>query len=569
MKRILTTLLAVLMTLSIIYIAPVYGSEPECDLFLQNLDRETKQAAAYLIQKDPATYESFGAKESMIYLNMLRAGRDMSGYQGAFLKSVQESLEKQDGKIIYEDKHGAKLNQVEDDAIYASLILILQACGMNPADFHGYNLVERFENYEPDATMKKDYYGYTVNPYYYCFLTEAAQAIGNSALAEKIFAYETDELYTDGKGMNYYGYSCDNTSMYVLSIPDSKLTGAKARDAKKLVKSYISEAGANYNDTYTNKNGDSTALAMAALSKLGDVEEAINLYGVLYRSFRHASGVYYYDPSGSGNTILSTKDAMTGIYYLKQAVKGKSLTHHYDVTFDWNADHSAADATLFCYLCEKSDQKVKADIKVSDQKADLSHTGQKMITASITKDGVTYSEDYVKQIYHYPKSIKLSCTSTVYTGKALKPTVTVKDETGQKIDPSAYTVTYQNNTNVGTANVTVTFKAAANIKGTVTKTFDIVPKATKISKIAAAKKGFKVTWKKQATQTSGYEVAYDTSSSMKNQKIKKISSNKTTSLKVTKLSAQKKYYVRVRTCKKAGGKTYYSAWSSIKTVTTK
>ncbi|MGI6170795.1 MAG: hypothetical protein ACOYIC_03550 [Butyricicoccus sp.] len=48
-----------------------------------------------------------------------------------------------------------------------------------------------------------------------------------------------------------------------------------------------------------------------------------------------------------------------------------------------------------------------------------------------------------------------------------------------------------------------------------------------------------------------------------------ITSNKTVSKKVTKLTAKKKYYVRIRTYKTVSGKKYYSSWSKAKTVTTK
>jgi len=36
-----------------------------------------------------------------------------------------------------------------------------------------------------------------------------------------------------------------------------------------------------------------------------------------------------------------------------------------------------------------------------------------------------------------------------------------------------------------------------------------------------------------------------------------------------KLSSKKKYYVRIRAYKKSGGKTYYSSWSSAKSIKTK
>lgn len=83
-----------------------------------------------------------------------------------------------------------------------------------------------------------------------------------------------------------------------------------------------------------------------------------------------------------------------------------------------------------------------------------------------------------------------------YNGKAQKPSVTVIDNQGKTVPGKNYTVQYANNKNVGQAAVTVTFKGSYS--GTVTKTFDIVPKGTKISKIKAKKKGFTVKWKKQA-----------------------------------------------------------------------
>ena len=52
-----------------------------------------------------------------------------------------------------------------------------------------------------------------------------------------------------------------------------------------------------------------------------------------------------------------------------------------------------------------------------------------------------------------------------------------------------------------------------------------------------------------------------------------VSKNKTTSKKISKLKAKKKYYVRVRTYKtvKVNGKNtkIYSSWSKAKTVKTK
>ncbi len=169
--------------------------------------------------------------------------------------------------------------------------------------------------------------------------------------------------------------------------------------------------------------------------------------------------------------------------------------------------------------------------------------------------------------------VKLSATAYTYNGKVQKPSVTVKDSKDKTLkDKTDYSVSYSSGCkNVGRYTVKVTLKG--NYSGSKSMTYNINPKGTSVSKVTAAKKGFKVTWKKQATQTTGYQVQYSTSSKFKNAKTVTISKNKTTSKSVSKLSAKKKYYVRMRTYKtvKVNGKSVklYSGWSKAKSVTTK
>ena len=173
---------------------------------------------------------------------------------------------------------------------------------------------------------------------------------------------------------------------------------------------------------------------------------------------------------------------------------------------------------------------------------------------------------------YYPKTISLSTTSYTYDGKAKKPSITVKDSKGKKIASSNYTVSYSSGRkSVGKYTVTIKFKG--NYSGTVKKTFTIKPKSTTLSKVSAGKKAFTVKWKKQTSQTTGYQIQYSTASNFKGAKTVTVSSNKTTSKKISKLKAKKKYYVRVRTYKtvKINGKNtkIYSSWSKAKTVKTK
>ena len=205
----------------------------------------------------------------------------------------------------------------------------------------------------------------------------------------------------------------------------------------------------------------------------------------------------------------------------------------------------------------------------------LGHDNQsKIVPATTSKDGYTADvcsrcgEVSNKVTISAIKTITLKSTSVTYTGKTLKAAVTVKDKKGKTVSSKYYTVSYKNNKNIGKATVTIRFKG--NYSGTVKKTFNIVPKATTISKVEAAKKGFKVTWKKQTTQTTGYEIQYSTDKNFKKAvKTVTISKNKTTSKSITKLVAKKKYYVRIRTYKRVGKTKYYSGWSKISNVTTK
>ena len=65
--------------------------------------------------------------------------------------------------------------------------------------------------------------------------------------------------------------------------------------------------------------------------------------------------------------------------------------------------------------------------------------------------------------------------SQVFTGEAIEPAVIVKDGNTTLVKGTDYTVTYTNNTNVGTAIVTVTYKG--NYNGTQTANFNIIAKS--------------------------------------------------------------------------------------------
>lgn len=157
-------------------------------------------------------------------------------------------------------------------------------------------------------------------------------------------------------------------------------------------------------------------------------------------------------------------------------------------------------------------------------------------------------------------NIDIKYTEKVYSGKALKPSVIVKNVDGEIIPASNYIVTYSNNKKVGKATVTIKFKK--NYAGTVKKTFKIIPKGTSIKKIKGGKGNLVVTWKKQPKEISGYEISYSTSSYFSYAKTYKVKSASKTSAKIGKLGHGNYYYLRIRTYKTVNGKNYYSAWKT-------
>ena len=155
----------------------------------------------------------------------------------------------------------------------------------------------------------------------------------------------------------------------------------------------------------------------------------------------------------------------------------------------------------------------------------------------------------------------------VYNGKAQTQSITLKLGNVTLKKGIDYNVIYKDNKKVGKATITITGIGAYN--GTISKTFVINPKGTTISKLTKGKKQFKTTWKKNTTETTGYQIQYSTSSKFSGAKTVTINKNKTTATTIKKLKGNKKYYVRIRTYKIVNGSKYYSSWSGSKNVTTK
>ena len=184
-----------------------------------------------------------------------------------------------------------------------------------------------------------------------------------------------------------------------------------------------------------------------------------------------------------------------------------------------------------------------------------------------------YSADDPDRISLSKGKVTLSKTSFAYNGSKRGPTVTVKVN-GRKLERgSDYTLitrpsngkTYYSGSKVEDIDVyTVVVEGTGYYKGTVKKTFRIVPGKAKLKSVKVGKKKVTVRWKKQAGGVK-YQVAYKAKNAKKWKKV---------TVKGTKRTFQprvkvKKYQVKVRALKKTDKGTCYGAWSKTKTVKTK
>lgn len=151
-------------------------------------------------------------------------------------------------------------------------------------------------------------------------------------------------------------------------------------------------------------------------------------------------------------------------------------------------------------------------------------------------------------------TVTLSATSYEYNGKAQKPAVTVKYNGNVLSEKTDYTVSYINNTDIGTAKVTVT--GVGRYMGSVNKEFKIKLPAVKGFAIKSKTDTSVIfSWNRNSNAT-GYII--EKQNGTKWTQVTKITSNGTVTYTASKLSAASTHTFRIKAYKTVGNSTYYS-----------
>ena len=147
-------------------------------------------------------------------------------------------------------------------------------------------------------------------------------------------------------------------------------------------------------------------------------------------------------------------------------------------------------------------------------------------------------------------------TSRSYTGKAIRPSVTIRDGAYTLRSGKDYSLYYKDNKNVGTATITV--KGKGSYTGSKKVYFKIIPRETKIVDVSLTRQELTISW----DEVPEADMYYIYRSEDKGVTYKKIATEYagTTSI-VTKFPMGSKYTYRIRCSKIVKGKTYYSLYS--------
>ena len=508
----------------------------------------------------------FTVDNAVDFLTVINSGKDVSAYKDGFVASVKENLDENHAKLLvthteYDSEWNPIVTRVESPAAYGAVILALDALGYNPEAFYGYNLAYSFS--QVDLKNNQD------NPYYYRVTLQGAEKakLGKEFIKQICDSF-VSTYYTKGFGMDWYGFSCDNTCQFVVAMaPYYNDYKEAVDDALSIIEKYKTDGGYFSNAEYSKSaNPDSTALALAAYSAMGNITKAEAVYADLCKFESKTTGVFTFD--GDEN-LYATKDALFGLEVFLKALP-------------------------VCYDGHKYTSKVVAPTCTED--------GYTLYTCSVCGD--TYKENVIKATGHNfgvnaPKCSVCSTANPNYkiptvTGFAVKSksTSAIRLTWDKATDATEYIIYRYNDTTkkyekiAQVSNTVSSYKVSKLKAGTIYK-FRIsavvdgkegaksdyikattVPLKGVISSITTpAKKSIKVNLGSAAC--TGYQIQWSTKKDFStNYKITTFSaSTKTKTIKTAQ--SKRTYYVRVRAYTKVNGVKVYGKWSTVKSVKTK
>ena len=210
-----------------------------------------------------------------------------------------------------------------------------------------------------------------------------------------------------------------------------------------------------------------------------------------YCSCTHEGSEHTYTDNGDGThrfTCSICGEEVTEVHSYTLTAESNMLTEvcacgHPNGTITIEAADKTYDGKAVEVVITKMGSLENADIAITYTKDGETFTGEPIetgtYTVTITMEEKSASVEFtIVQANVEAAEIALEYDETVYDGTEKTPAVTAVVVDGVAIDPASYDVTYSDNTAIGTATVTITFKG--NYTGTVSTTFEILEDTTDV-----------------------------------------------------------------------------------------
>ena len=304
MKKIIAVILALCLAMS----TGITAFAQDKKVTSAELMKELQGAADYLSK------DSYTVDDALNLYYLVSSGAEVKNVD-SFVKAVKDNLAANDGKLI--TSYGENLTS------YAAAIQIMMNTDISD-DNTFLTLINSFGKMDP--TVLPD------SPYYYNVIIPASIFVEDESFGKKLCDTLLKNYYVKGQGMDYYGFSCDNTAYLISALSVYSFDYEDViSDCLKVLENYKVDGGYCFSKEYgTAPNADSTALALMAYSSVYLSSDTVDeneikavcdeIYNDLTAFKGSKTGVYTY--MNDGDNAYATADALRGIslYYTVVAI---------------------------------------------------------------------------------------------------------------------------------------------------------------------------------------------------------------------------------------------------------
>ena len=276
---------------------------------------DTEETSSYLID---ALTEELTVYDAATLYDLTCLGADTAALAERFAAAAKEALQAGNGLVL---SYGTP------SFSYTALVaLTMLETGIFPEDITAASIAKTLLAMESDFAAENPYLLIRVldlTEKYPAFFGEDNDTVRQSLKTALMGYYKADVV----SGFDYYGLSTDTNANMILGLSafaDADETVAAALQAAlAYLASQKTEAGYSFSTEYPGENANSTAMAMAAYAKSGDLETASAAFSAL-RGFRSAAntGAYVY---GGEDSYSSTTDALRGMIVYKTALEAAGV----------------------------------------------------------------------------------------------------------------------------------------------------------------------------------------------------------------------------------------------------